>query len=256
MKESLINFLSGSASFFEVLIGASMLPLLAVIALLLRREIFKGKVKKVVFVLGFVLLGYVIFDHIIHHDMHFEDYFIMLSFAFVTYIILSFAHKHYHEKDNVKGIAIAEFVHSLLDGAVIGAAYLINPILGWGALLAILTHEAPKILGTVFVIRSLTTNNIEAFKYSLISQAGVPLMAVFVYVFGHNIAEINPEFSHFIELASIATLITILMRVAYHSIKHRGHDHIDCEEEHDKSKTDKVLKANSVCNCTDHPHEH
>lgn len=184
---------------------------------------------KSLFVLGFMLLGYAIFEHLSDHDLDSFDLLIMSIFALFTYVVLSFAHKHYNQKDNVKGIALAEFIHSTVDGAVIGFSFLVSPVVGFGALLAILTHELPKILGTVLIIKSITDNIKDTIKYSLLSQAGLPLVAVFVYFIGDSVGGISEEWGHVIGLASTATLIVILMRIGYHAFIHKGHDHVDCD---------------------------
>jgi zinc transporter ZupT len=101
-------------------------------------------------------------------------------------------------------------------------AYFINPLIGYGTFLAIATHEAPKILGTVILIRSLTKTNWDAIKYSALCQAGVPLVATFIYVFGKNI---SGEWVHAVEFAAMATIAVILIRIGWHSYSHRGHAH-------------------------------
>lgn len=222
--ENIMNTISGLSKFWEMLAVTSLLPLLAVFALLLRRNFVNGWVKTLMLTLGLILLSYAIYDAVIHHadDIGQLEIIVASVAALITYFILSFAHKHTVKNGDVKGIALAEFFHGLMDGLVIGAAYLINPLLGWATVLAIATHELPKILGTVVLIRSLTTNAWDAVKYSALCQAGVPLAATFVYAFGKNI---SGEWSHAVEFASLATLAVIIIRVAYHSYTHRGHSH-------------------------------
>lgn len=219
-----MNTITGLSKFWEMLIVTSLLPFLAVFALLLRRNIVTGKVKLVMLVLGLCLLSYAVFEAISDHakEIGTTEIIIASIAAIITYFILSFGHKHTLKDGDVKGIALAEFFHSLMDGLVIGAAYLVNPLLGWGTALAIATHELPKILGTVILIRSLTNNVWDAVKYSAFCQAGVPLSAAFVYTFGKNI---GGEWTHVVELSALATLAVIIIRVFYHSFTHRGHSH-------------------------------
>lgn len=220
----IINTITGLSKFSEMLIATSMLPALAVLALILRRDIVKGKFKIIILILGFILLCYAIFDAFSEHvdEISLVEILVASLAALLTFFILSFAHKHTSKNSDVKGIALAEFIHGLMDGLVIGAAYLASPLLGWAAVLAIAAHELPKIIGTVFIIRSLTNNSWDAVKYSAISQAGVPLAATFIFAVGGNI---GGEWTHSVELASLATLSVILLRVAYHSYAHRGHGH-------------------------------
>ncbi len=212
------------SKYWEMLAITSVLPFASLLALFLRRDTMKGPVRVVFMVTGLVLLSYAIYDDFSHHmdDIGYVELAVVAASAILTYVVLSFAHKHTENKSDVKGIALAEFIHSLLDGAVIGMAYFVNPLLGWGTALAIITHEAPKILGTVVIIRSLTSNMWDAVKYSAICQAGVPLAAVLFYTFGKSMSE---EWGHRLELAATATLVVIILRVAYHSLVHRGHSH-------------------------------
>jgi len=209
--------------YWEMLAVTSILPFASLIALMLRRDIMKGKVKMIFMLFGLAMLTYAICMDLSDHmnEIGYTEVVVASGAALITYLVLSFAHKHNEEKADVKGIALAEFVHSLLDGAVIGMAYFVNPLLGWGTALAIITHEAPKILGTVVLIRSLTTNLWDAVKYSALCQAGVPLAAVLFYTFGKSVSE---EWGHRLEIAATATLIVIICRVAYHSFTHRGHN--------------------------------
>lgn len=218
------NIIIEISKYWEMLAVTSLLPAISLIALTLRRDIMKGRTKILFMVLGLGLLSYAIYDDIAHHidDIGYIELVVVSISALLTYTVLSFAHKHTENSSDVKAIALAEFIHSLLDGAVIGMAYFVNPLLGWGTALAIITHEAPKILGTVVVIRSLTNNIWEAVKYSAICQAGVPLASVLLYTFGKSVSE---EWGHRLELAATATLVVIILRVAYHSFVHRGHSH-------------------------------
>lgn len=109
------------------------------------------------FLSGFVLVIYSIVNHFSEHEaLHNEDIFLLSGFVIVLYVTLSFTHKHYNKKDGVRGIVLAEFIHSLIDGAVVGTAFIIGPMSGFAALLAIFSHEIPKMIGTFLLIRSLT----------------------------------------------------------------------------------------------------
>ncbi len=216
--------LTGLSKYWEMFLLTSLLPLASFAVVFLRRDFVKGKVKAFFLVLGFVLLSYAIYSDINKHadDIGILEVSVASISAIVTYFILSFAHKHNNNKDNVRAIALAEFLHSCLDGAVIGMAYFVNPLIGYGTFLAILSHEAPKIIGTIVLIRSLTKSTLEAIKYSVICQAGVPLVAILVFTFGKNI---DGEWTHAVEFAGMAAIVVILLRISYHSYSHRGHAH-------------------------------
>jgi zinc transporter ZupT len=219
-----VNVIEVLPKYWEMFLLTMLLPTASVLALILRKDLLKGKIKYCLLILGLGLLSYTIYEDIKHHADEiglFEILFASVA-ALVTFIILSFAHKHTDNENDVRGIAIAEFFHSCLDGAIIGMAYFVNPLLGYGTFLAIVTHEAPKILGTVILIRALTKSNWEAVKYSALCQAGVPLVATFIYVFGKNI---SGEWTHAVEFAAMATIAVILVRIAWHTYSHSGHAH-------------------------------
>ena len=193
--------LTGLSKYWEMFLLTSLLPLASFAVVFLRRDFVKGKVKAFFLVLGFVLLSYAIYSDINKHadDIGILEVSVASISAIVTY-----------------------FLHSCLDGAVIGMAYFVNPLIGYGTFLAILSHEAPKIIGTIVLIRSLTKSTLEAIKYSVICQAGVPLVAILVFTFGKNI---DGEWTHAVEFAGMAAIVVILLRISYHSYSHRGHAH-------------------------------
>ncbi len=216
--------LTGLSKYWEMLLLTSMLPLASFAVVFLRRDLVRGKVKAFFLILGFILLSYAVYSDIAEHygKIGLLEISAASVAALITYFILGFAHKHNNHKDDIRAIVLAEFLHSCLDGAVIGMAYFVNPLFGYGTFLAILSHEAPKIIGTIILIRSLTSSTLKAIKYSLICQAGVPLVSVLVFTFGKNI---NGEWTHAVEFAGMATIVVILLRIALHSYTHRGHAH-------------------------------
>lgn len=222
--QTILNTLAGLSKYSEMLLLTSMLPLASILVVFLRRDFVRGRVKAFFLALGLLLLSYAIYSDISEHyaDIGALEISVAGASALITYFILGFAHKHNEEKNDIKAIALAEFFHSCLDGAIIGMAYFVNPLFGYGTFLAILSHEAPKIIGAIVLIRSLTKSVWEAVKYSIICQAGVPLVAVLVFTFGKNVSE---EWAHAVEFAGIATITVILLRIAYHTYSHRGHAH-------------------------------
>lgn len=212
-------------------LSASALPLLAILAILLRRNLFQGKLKLVILGLGFLLLLYTVFATFIEHgeDLGLSDIFIGGITALITIFILSkFSHGHTHAKEEggAKGIVISEAFHSVIDGAVIGATYLVNPVLGGAATVGIVIHEFPKILGTLAIFRGLGLSIKRTIVYGFLAQAGSPIAAVFVLLLGK---QFNEEQFHLLEIASISSLGAIVLwiiwlEVSYHRTKDR-HSH-------------------------------
>lgn len=215
-------------SFFLMVASASSLPLLAIVALLLRRNFFTGKWKAFFMFLGFGLLSFAVFDAFQENEDHLTlmDIFIGGITALITLFILSkFNHNHVHDKEvgGATGIVVSEAFHSLIDGAVIGATYLINPVLGYAATLGIIIHELPKIIGTLTVFRSLGLSIKKTIFYGILAQIGSPTAAILIFLLGKKI---NEEQFHSLEIASISSLAAIVLWIIYLEIRfHKRHNH-------------------------------
>ncbi len=225
-------------SFILMIASASALPLLAFLALLLRRDIFKGKLKIALLSIGVTLLGVTIINTFKEsgESITWIDGLTSLGAAVLTLFILSrFSHGHNHaiEEEGAKGIVISEAFHSLLDGAVIGATYLINPMLGYAATIGIIIHELPKIIGTLTLFRSIGLSVKKTIIYGIAAQIGSPVTAILVYLLGK---QINHEQFHALEIASVSSLGAIVLWIIYLEIRfhikhpkskagHSGHAH-------------------------------
>ena len=216
--------------FILMTISASALPALAVLALLLRRNLFKGIWKILFLALGLSLLCFAVYGTFKEHgnELGLFDILAGLSTALITLFILSrFSHGHDHElsTEGAKGIAISEAFHSLIDGAVIGATYLISPLLGYAATLGIITHELPKIVGTMTLFRSLGLSIKKTIAYGIAAQIGSPVAAVLVYMLGKKI---DHEQFQALEIASVSSLAAIVLWIIFLEIRY----HIRHKEEH------------------------
>lgn len=220
-----------NTSFILMVASASTLPLLAFLALLLRRNLFKGKWKTIFLAFGLGLLCFVVFDTFTEHseDLTWFDVITAFVTSYITLYILShFGHAHTHDKEvgGAKGIMISEAFHSLIDGAVIGATYLVSPLLGYAATIGIIIHELPKIIGTLTVFRGFGLSLRTTIIYGILAQIGSPVAAILVYMLG---SKINHEQFHALEIASVSSLAAIVLWIIYLEIKfhmkHKDHDH-------------------------------
>ncbi len=220
-----------TANFILVVLSASALPLLAFLALLLRRNLFKGPWKLMFLVFGLGLLIVAVVDTLHEHRGHIgaSDVIVGAITAVITLFILSkFSHGHHHatELEGAKGIVISEAFHSLIDGAVIGMTYLVSPLLGYAATLGILTHELPKIIGTITVLRSLGLTIRKTILYGVLAQIGSPASAILIYLLGK---QFNDEQFQAVEIASVSSLAAIVLWIIYLEIrfhkKYDSHEH-------------------------------
>lgn len=209
-------------------LSASLLPLLAVIAIVLRRRLIQGKMRLIVLALGMLLLLYVVIDNMLEHGGEFglREFIVSGVVGGLTLFILSsFHHHHTHnaKEGGVKGIVISEAFHSLIDGAVIGATYLVNPVLGGAATLGIVTHEFPKVVGTLALFRGLNLSLSKTVMYGALAQGGAPVAALFVFILGK---EVDHDGFHLLEIASLISLATIILWILYLEIRyHKNHPH-------------------------------
>lgn len=210
-----------------MLLSSAALPLLAVLALLLRRNLFSGFYKLAMLFLGIILLSYVILDTIRESggELGVPEIALGAITALLTLFILSrFRHNHHHGKETgAKGIAVSEAFHSLIDGAVIGATYLVSPLLGYAATIGIIVHELPKIIGTLALFRSLGLSMRKTILYGMLAQGGSPVAAILVYLLGKQVGH---EELHALEFASISSLAVIVLWIIFLEIRHHGkHPH-------------------------------
>ncbi len=222
-------------SFILMLASASALPLLAFLALILRRNLFQGKLKIVLLLVGVSLLTITIISTFKEHSgaLTWKDALASLGGGALTLFILSrFSHGHNHDvqKDGAKGIVISEAFHSLLDGAVIGATYLVNPLLGYAATIGILTHELPKIIGTLTIFRSIGLSIKQTILYGIAAQIGSPVAAMLIYTLGK---QFNDAQFQALEIASVSSLGAIVLWIIYLEINfHKKHPH-ESHEDHE-----------------------
>lgn len=213
--------------FILMAISAGALPALTILALLLRRNLFKGKWKIIFLTFGLILLCFAIYGTFKEHGggLGFSDIIAGSLTALITLFILSrFSHGHSHDTslEGAKGIVISEAFHSLIDGTVIGATYLVSPLLGYAATLGIITHELPKIIGTMTLFRSLGLSLRKTISYGIAAQIGSPVSAILVYMLGKKID--HSQFQS-LEIASVSSLAAIVLWIVYLEIRfHLQHD--------------------------------
>lgn len=210
-----------NTSFILMALSASSLPLLAFLAFLLRRNLFSGIWKFIFLGIGLGLLLFAVVDTFIEHGATLSgaDVLVGIITAGITVLILSrFNHGHTHAKEaeGAKGIVISEAFHSLLDGGVIGATYLVSPFLGYAATIGIITHELPKVLGTLTVLRSFGYSIKKTIMYGILAQIGSPVSALLVYMLGKNFDDAQ---FHAVEIASVSSLAAIVIWIVYLEIR-------------------------------------
>lgn len=174
--------------------------------------------------IGAVFLFYGFYESILEHLNNFNKINFVLIFSgflFMYLLVTYFTHNHVH-KAEIKSLIFTEFIHSLIDGAVIGFAYFVNPLLGIGTLFSVFGHELPKIFGTYLIIKSEIKENTIAFKYLFYTQIGLPFSAIIFYFLGKSI---NEKYAEYLEAIALASLLAIVIRLIFNTVKLHKHIH-------------------------------
>jgi zinc and cadmium transporter len=73
-------------------------------------------------------------------------------------------------------------LHVFTDGLLLGAAFLINPVLAWGMTLAILAHEVPREAGDFALLLTAQWGRTKALIWNAVSRLACVLGAVVGYL--------------------------------------------------------------------------
>lgn len=185
---------------------------------------YQKEIQTFTLILGSMFIGFGLYDSLLEHSNDFNKIsfiIVFFSFIFVYLFITYFTHNHTHKKE-LKALIFTEFIHSLLDGAIIGFAFYVNPSLGVGTLLSVFGHELPKIFGTYLIIISEVKTFLKSIKYLVYTQVGLPISAFIFYYIG---TEINEKYHEALEAVALASLFAIVIRLLLKTFNiHRKHN--------------------------------
>lgn len=194
----IINYLYGV---FAVLL-VSTVSIIGVFFLSLKEDLLKKYIGFFISIAIGALLGDA-FIHIIPEIMesgintNLVSIFI-ISGILLFFIIEKFIHWHHHgeeedEKENHihpvgKLILFTDGFHNLIDGAIIGASFLVSIPLGIATTLAVILHEIPQEIGDFAVLIHSGYSKKKALLFNFISASASLLGLLVVFIFG-NIVE-------------------------------------------------------------------
>lgn len=101
-----------------------------------------------------------------------------------------FHHHHEHTDKKVQHthqrwlIVLGDLMHNAVDGAAIGAAFLVNPATGIITVLAVSAHEIPKELGTFALLLSRGWKDIKVLLANVATAVATLITATVVYLLG------------------------------------------------------------------------
>lgn len=123
--------------------------------------------------------------------------------GFLVFFILErflgwFHHHHSHNDSNHTQkvsrslIVIGDTAHNLIDGLALGAAFLVDPALGFVTAIAIAAHEIPQEVGDFGVLLSLGMRRRNVLLVNLLSALVTVVGAFIVFGLGSSFSSIEP----------------------------------------------------------------
>lgn len=128
----------------------------------------------------------------------------LILLGFIVFFVLErflgwFHHHHDHQEHSKKRqrsvrslIVIGDTLHNAIDGMVIGAAFLADPLVGIITTAAIAAHEIPQEIGDFGVLLSLGMRRRSVLMVNILSALITVLAAVLVYGFGTTLTSYAP----------------------------------------------------------------
>lgn len=102
-------------------------------------------------------------------------------------------HPHEHKQKTTRSlIVLGDTLHNLIDGLVIGAAFLVDPATGIITAIAIAAHEIPQEIGDFGVLLSMGMRRRNVLLVNIVSALVTVVAAVAVFVFGGVFEGIEP----------------------------------------------------------------
>lgn len=116
-----------------------------------------------------------------------------LSFFMLERLVGWFHHHHeahHHEADGRSDtthqwlVVIGDTLHNAIDGAAIGAAFLVNPAAGVGTAIAVAAHEIPQELGDFGILLAKGMRPRRVILVNLLSALATVVTALVVFMLG------------------------------------------------------------------------
>ena len=102
-----------------------------------------------------------------------------------------FHHHHTHENENNRKtttslIVIGDTIHNFIDGLAIGAAFLVDPIIGITVTIAVAAHEIPQEIGDFGLLLSKGMSKNKVLAVNILSAVVTVIGALGIYLFGQQ----------------------------------------------------------------------
>ena len=116
----------------------------------------------------------------------FLAFFVLVRFASWFHHHHEHDHDARHESQN-RMVMIGDFMHNIIDGIAIGAAFLASPTTGVITTVAVSAHEIPKELGTFGILLSRGWKDRKVLLMNVLTAVGTVVAASFVLLLGQQV---------------------------------------------------------------------
>ena len=191
---------------FVGVVFVSLVSLVGVLFLSLKEDVLKKYIGFFISIAIGALLGDA-FIHIIPEIMESGMNTNLVSILIISGIILffiieKFIHWHHHGEDKEeehthpvgKLILFTDGFHNLIDGAIIGASFLVSIPLGIATTLAVILHEIPQEIGDFAVLIHSGYSKKKALMFNFLSASASFLGLLIVFIFGNIIEGVSNWF--------------------------------------------------------------
>lgn len=123
-----------------------------------------------------------------------------LSFFLLERMLGWFHHHESHHHSEVHGrrdsahqnlVVIGDTLHNAIDGVAVGAAFLVSPVAGIGAALAVAAHEIPQEIGDFSILLARGMKPRRILLINLLSALAMMVTATLTFVLGGQL-DVNP----------------------------------------------------------------
>ncbi|HAQ02643.1 hypothetical protein A2467_00500 [Candidatus Nomurabacteria bacterium RIFOXYC2_FULL_36_8] len=188
-----INYLY---AFISVLV-VSLVSLVGVFSLSLKEEVLRKYINFFISLAIGALLGDA-FIHIIPEAFNGNlgsnlSSILVIAGILLFFVIEKFIHWHHHGEDKDeehihpvgKLVLFTDGFHNLIDGAIIGASFLVSPHVGIATTIAVVLHEIPQEIGDFAVLIHAGYTKKRALWLNFLSALASILGLMIVFIFGN-----------------------------------------------------------------------
>lgn len=122
---------------------------------------------------------------------------LVIAGILLFFVIEKFIHWHHHGEDKEdhthpvgKLVLFTDGFHNFIDGAIIGASFLISLPVGIATTIAVVLHEIPQEIGDFAVLIHAGYTKRRALLLNFLSALAAVLGLIFVFVFGNVIENV------------------------------------------------------------------